>query len=419
MSMTGCVDAVVGQTLSGWVRVAAGDEPVHVRLRTPQGTEETLAGIVRRDLASSPGRVFGFRLAVPPGSSIAGLADGSMTVEAACGDDRAVLTVWAPVLEAARIEGLDSRHLSTALRFASARKRLEIQRTVADHLRPWPPLRGTKRLACVIAYANDDGAWFPYFHAYYSGVLDARSIYVITPNPDSFGAYTLGGVVSLQGFPYDDNARAQMVSRFAQGLLAFHQWTIVCDVDEIIVPDPRTGRSFTDTLGSLDGPVSFTRGFDIVQMPDEADFDFSKPVLEQRRWAVANSAMCKPHFACKPVVWSGGYHYCDHPPRFEAVGSGFLTLHLKWACAEVRRKVAAIVQNTAYSDEAMAAYSLESVQQALHPRLANGPSTCVTLRDGSLEPFEENFVTGAALDTQRGMWIGSHFLGDGIVDLWS
>jgi hypothetical protein len=419
MTVTGTVDAIIGQYLSGWVQSTSGTDPMRVRVRCLQGVEEAVADISRRDLAGLPGQVRGFRVALPAGCSISGLADGSVVVEGICGDVVAQLNIWATVLEAARIETIETRNLRDTLRFVNPRKRFEIQRAASDFVRPWAPLQGAKRPACVITYANDSSAWFPYFYMYYSEIVEARSIYVITPNPQAFENYDLGGVISLDGFPYDDNARAQIVSGFAHGLLAFYQWTIVCDVDEIIIPNPLSKKNFIESLQALEGATSITRGFDVVQLAGEPDFDFTKSVLDQRRWAVANSAMCKPHFARKPVVWSGGYHYCDYLPIFEPWGSGFFTLHLKWACSGMRREVARIVEKTSYSDKFIATYSLDSVKQEVHPRLSTKHYTRAELGDGSFEKFEEKFLMGINFDPARGLWIGGHFLGDGIVDLWS
>ena len=260
------------------------------------------------------------------------------------------------------------------------------------------------------------GGWFPYFHDYYARAIGAGTIFVITPAPDEFAAYDLLGVLSVEGFPYDDNSRSPLVSGVAQGLLALFEWTIVCDVDEIIIPHPFGGNTFLDELSRTKVPVSISRGLDIIQGPGDAEFDMSVGVLEQRRHAAFNSALCKPHFARVPTRWGPGYHFADYNPQFEPEGQGFITLHLKWASSATRQKVAEIVQGIEYADSMIGEYSVKSVTRPGHP-LAGRLGEAIAFGGEAYRDYERRHLANFHFDDVSKLWKGKHFVGEVPIDL--
>jgi hypothetical protein len=61
---------------------------------------------------------------------------------------------------------------------------------------------------CVVTYANDADAWFPYFYKHYVELVGPQGIYVVTPMPELFNQYSLGGLITASNLEYDDTARA-------------------------------------------------------------------------------------------------------------------------------------------------------------------------------------------------------------------
>lgn len=275
------------------------------------------------------------------------------------------------------------------------------------------------RKVCVISYANDSGAWFPYFYRHYVGIVGADSIFVVTPSPKAFDGFELGGLISCRNMPYDDRARARLISNIASGLQAYYEWTLVCDVDEMLIPYPCSGKTFVEMLDALPGAVSRARGFDVLQLANEDNFDLSVPIFQQRSAAIPNSAICKPHLARTPIIYSTGYHFCNRRVPFESSGLGFVTLHLKWACKEMRRSLAEIVNRTEYTDPEIERYSKRFlVDSAVHPGLAategrsiEHPSSAAVIQ------WESAYMESLGFYGQTGMWTGEHVLAKFLVSL--
>ncbi len=275
---------------------------------------------------------------------------------------------------------------------------------ISPQKRKTPP---TAKL-CVITYANDSGAWFPYFYRYYSELVGSKAIYVITPKPKAFNQYDLGGLVSCSDLKYDDQARAQLISGMANGLQAYYQWSLVCDVDEIVVPHPNANLSFFEMLECEKNNVVFTRGLDIVQMKGDPDFNFDLPVLEQRHYAIPNMALCKPHLARVPIHYNPGHHYCNYPPTPFIEDSGFLTLHLKLACQSIRHELLDIVKKVTYSDPMLADYSVNNISDTFYERRLNLnlKRPIEDINSPLMKKFETNFINNISFSEIHSMWLG-------------
>jgi hypothetical protein len=274
-------------------------------------------------------------------------------------------------------------------------------------------------LACVITYAQNADAWFPYFHAYYSRIVGPRALYVVTPKPQLFTNYELGGVISAANLQYDDIARAFLMSSLATGFHAYYEWSLVCDVDEFLAPYPGSGQSLLEVLAVSQGDVLITRGFDVLQTSRDADFDMSRPLLEQRRFAVPNTAICKPHLSRIPIRYSGGYHYCEKRLDFSPPGTGLVTLHLKWACRVMRNAVARAVRETVYASDDTATYASHSVAPEVeHPMVADAMlREAQPLASQAMRDFEQTYRNNLIYAPLRNLWIGNHILAPFVVDL--
>jgi hypothetical protein len=411
--MFGVIDAIRGNQISGWINKGAS---IDCKIEVIINGDLILGtiGDIRPDIKKYQ-NCYSFTATLPRPVSLSEAIDGEIRVFCVDQENRVELTFWSAITEAAFLERISSENLQQILSFLTASRREELLRGLESPI--WLQSKNKNRI-CVIAYANGPGAWFPYFYSHYSKLFGSENIYIIAPDSSGFDSYSIGGIITLSNAPYNDETRSQLMSRMSQGLLAYYDWTLICDVDEIIIPHPVSGMSFEEMLSMQEADSITTRGFDVLQIEEDGPFDFSKPVLTQRRWGVANSALCKPHLTRTSRRWSAGFHHSDFAPSFSPPASGFITLHLKWACNEVRAALARLVQSTTYADSSIAEYSRQSVLQERHPVFARGEILPTVALDGpEMRAFEELFIERSQFSGRRGVWFSPHFFNRSLVDL--
>ncbi len=269
---------------------------------------------------------------------------------------------------------------------------------------------------CVISYANDVGGWFPYFYKYYSELVGGKSIYIITPKPQNFINYELGGVITVPNMAFDDDARAVLMSSFASGLLSYFKWTLVCDIDEIIIPNPRLKTNLIEYIKDKSGTL-FSLGLDVIQCKEDKEFDVTKSIFEQRSYAVLNSAICKPHLSKIPLRYTKGFHYCNENAKFQDEPDSILALHLKWADSNIRRQVSDIVRHTSYASENTMQYAERSIADDFHPVAKKGFSKSYSLRDEKILEFVNKYKNKFKYLKSHDIYIAEHFSANFVVDI--
>lgn len=266
----------------------------------------------------------------------------------------------------------------------------------------------------IITYANDAGAYFPYFYDYYSNIFGSNSIYVVTTKKECFQSYDLGGLISIENNSYDDIARSKFVSEFLSALQTYYKQTIVVDVDEFIVAT-RENIDIKSSISNLDSKVYRLLGIDVIQTIDEKDFDFSKPISSQRSFGVLNSALCKPSISKVPLTYGVGYHFCNQKAEL-SYSKDLVLLHLKWACKEIRKQVAEIVRRTQYANEGIAKYSIESLMREKHPAFRNNPDPKkIELSDPDVDKFIKSYNENLRYDQLTHCFRLEHFHSDTLV----
>lgn len=110
-----------------------------------------------------------------------------------------------------------------------------------------------------------------------------------------------------------DRRRWSLLSDFANGLTHYHDWVLVNDVDEIVVPDPSTGVTLPTYLANLpDVTASVLSPFavEIVHTPasEPEAIKPDRPILSVRRNFRLNSNYAKPCLIRKPVGLTVGGH---------------------------------------------------------------------------------------------------------------
>ena len=125
-----------------------------------------------------------------------------------------------------------------------------------------------------------------------------------------------------------DGRRTTLVNNLARGLLQYVDTVIYVDVDEFLVPRPRTGLDLRGYLDGLDEPVVAGVGLNLLHQPSiEGPFDPQRGILEQRRHVSYVTAMCKPAIKQVDADWLPGFHGCRHEYR---VDPDLLLLHAKF-----------------------------------------------------------------------------------------
>lgn len=128
--LIGKVDSLKKTTVAGWVRTDAGRQ---ARVWTMIGDEriETVADLPRKQ--AKPGdHVFGFRLVLPREFPVGALTDGTLAIEAGCGEETVTLGLWEPLAIAATLAGFDPAMLTRALPFLDPGRRLLLAGGRAD-----------------------------------------------------------------------------------------------------------------------------------------------------------------------------------------------------------------------------------------------------------------------------------------------
>jgi hypothetical protein len=106
------------------------------------------------------------------------------------------------------------------------------------------------------------------------------------------------------------------MTAFVADLLDSHDMVVRVDVDEFLVPDPAKFANLYEYLESWSGTHLTAFGFDILQSPEEPVLDLGRPILTQRRFGYALTALNKTCVTRVPLKWGRGFHYCSQPPNF-------------------------------------------------------------------------------------------------------
>jgi hypothetical protein len=187
-----------------------------------------------------------------------------------------------------------------------------------------------RRDLAVCTRALTATAYFKVWYDYYSRQVGAENLYVISisPEPDAFAGYKLGGIINLQSYPYDERQKAGIFQHMLGLLLRTHRYAIICDVDEIMVPDPAKYTGLLDFITKDTRAYYTPYGYNLLHYGSETELDLDKPILiDQRSHARFVSPMCKTCFTSVEFRVTNTFHYTELYPSFRDL---FL-FHLKHA----------------------------------------------------------------------------------------
>ena len=108
-----------------------------------------------------------------------------------------------------------------------------------------------------------------------------------------------------------DKYRIRKISDLANELFKTHDIVIGCDSDEFLIVDPNAKKSLREYLSESKYKTTVSGlGFDIGQnMKTEKPLDPSKPMLEQREYALLSTRYTKPVVLFRPARWGSGFHH--------------------------------------------------------------------------------------------------------------
>ncbi len=152
---------------------------------------------------------------------------------------------------------------------------------------------------------------------YYGRLFGEENLYIYLDGLDQKPPHGAGRsnvhIVEKQGIKVvsAENLRLNFLSdRAAELFKSGYELVIGCDSDEFLILDPNTGKSLPEYLSSLiiKSTVS-ALGLDVGHhLKKELPLDKSKPILQQRHYALINSRFTKTNIIAKPVRWGRGFH---------------------------------------------------------------------------------------------------------------
>ena len=158
---------------------------------------------------------------------------------------------------------------------------------------------------------RDEAEMLPIWLGYYSRFFAADDIYVI--DHDTQDGSTAGPGfhrIPVTNPTYDVTWLLEQVRCVQHELVARYDTVVVCDVDEIIAPDP---ASATPDLGAyldrFDEDFISCVGYEVLHRPEhEPPIDLGAPLLAQRGSWFRNPIYDKPLIASEPMDWTPGCH---------------------------------------------------------------------------------------------------------------
>lgn len=165
--------------------------------------------------------------------------------------------------------------------------------------------------------ARNDEFFLNRWVKYYGGLFGEENLYIYLDGLDQKPPQEAGKsnvqLVEKQGIKVVEAEKLRLTflsDRAAELFQNGYDLVIGCDSDEFLIADEKTGKSLPEYLSSLHirGSVS-ALGLDVGQhLREELPLDKSKPILQQRQYALINSRFTKTNIIARPVRWGRGFH---------------------------------------------------------------------------------------------------------------
>lgn len=169
---------------------------------------------------------------------------------------------------------------------------------------------------CVFTTVFEEEELFPHWISYYSKHFDDVFVSVHRGNDSSFvnlkGSWKFSLIVDgidEFGRNVGDWEKTNIYVRNVQKeLLKRYYWVLYAHADEFIVPNPDKYSSIRDYIYLLDKPFTYCTGYEPIHVDGEPSIDWSKPLLEQRKFMYKENEYNKPLLSRVPLDWMNGFH---------------------------------------------------------------------------------------------------------------
>lgn len=172
-----------------------------------------------------------------------------------------------------------------------------------------------KKIAAITMARNDE-FFLTRWIKYYGEMIGTENLYIYLDGTDQ-KIPNNAGTANITKLPHTDMTRSVgdkyrigLINDLAKKLLKTYDIVIGCDCDEFLIVDPAVNKNLAEYLSELKIKNTVSGlGLDIGQnMKIEQTLDITKPILEQREYALLSTRYTKPVVKNAPLDWGSGFH---------------------------------------------------------------------------------------------------------------
>ena len=172
-----------------------------------------------------------------------------------------------------------------------------------------------KKIAAITMARNDE-FFMTRWIKYYGEMIGTENLYIYLDGTDQKIPKN-AGTANITKLPHTDMTRSVgdkyrigLINDLAKKLLKTYDIVIGCDCDEFLIVDPAVNKNLAEYLSELKIKNTVSGlGLDIGQnMKMEQTLDITKPILEQREYALLSTRYTKPVVKNAPLDWGSGFH---------------------------------------------------------------------------------------------------------------
>ncbi|MFG1466857.1 glycosyltransferase family 2 protein, partial [Xanthobacter sp. DSM 24535] len=134
----------------------------------------------------------------------------------------------------------------------------------------------------VITMVYNEKINLPIWMSYYGNMFGSENLYIIDHGSNDGSVDNIGEAsrIKLPRGVYENESRAQMISRFHSSLLSYYDVVIYTDCDEMIVADPEYFKDLKEYLENEEFKHLTLVGLNIIHNSvTEEDIDWTAPIL--------------------------------------------------------------------------------------------------------------------------------------------